>query len=98
MTAVGWIQIGVFFLVVLALTKPLGSYMFHVFEGNERPLPAVFGKPESLLYRLCGVDPAKEQTWPVYPFSLLAFSLLGVLVTYVIERLQHVLPLNPQKL
>src|SRR4051812_24140724 len=98
MTAVGWIQIGVFFLVVLALTKPLGSCMFHVFEGNERPLPAVFGKAEHLLYRLCGVDPAKEQTWPIYAFSLLAFSLLGVLVTYGIGRLQHVLPLNPQKL
>ena len=98
MTAIGWIQIGVFFLVVLALTKPLGSFMFRVFEGDKQPLPAVFGRAERFLYRLCGVDPTKEQTWPVYAFSLLAFSLFGLLVTYGIERLQHVLPLNPQKL
>ncbi|MFL5278318.1 MAG: potassium-transporting ATPase subunit KdpA [Myxococcales bacterium] len=98
MTAIGLIQIGVFFLAVLALTKPLGAYMFRVFEGEKQPLPAVFGKAERFLYRLCGVDPAKEQAWTTYAFSLLAFSLLGVLVTYAIERLQHVLPLNPQGL
>jgi potassium-transporting ATPase potassium-binding subunit len=98
MTAIGWTQIGLFFLVVLALTKPLGSYMFRVFEGNKQPLPAVFGTVERFLYRSCGVDPAKEQTWPVYAFALLAFSLCGMLVTYGIERLQHLLPLNPQEL
>ncbi|MFL5379326.1 MAG: potassium-transporting ATPase subunit KdpA, partial [Myxococcales bacterium] len=98
MTAIGWIQIGVFFLAVLALTKPLGAYMFRVFEGEKQPLPAVFGKAERFLYRLCGVDPAKEQAWTTYAFSLLAFSLFGVLVTYGIERVQHVLPLNPQGL
>src|SRR3954469_15054657 len=98
MTATGWIQIVVFFLAVLALTKPLGAYMFRVFEGEKQPLPALFGRAERFFYRICGVDPAKEQTWTVYAFSLLAFSLLGVLVTYGIERLQHVLPLNPQKL
>ncbi|MFL5368888.1 MAG: potassium-transporting ATPase subunit KdpA [Myxococcales bacterium] len=98
MTAIGWIQIGVFFLAVLALTKPLGAYMFRVFEGEKQPLPAVFGKAERFLYRLCGVDPAKEQAWTTYAFSLLAFSLFGVLVTYTIERVQHVLPLNPQGL
>ncbi|MFL5426592.1 MAG: potassium-transporting ATPase subunit KdpA, partial [Myxococcales bacterium] len=98
MTAIGWIQIGVFFLAVLALTKPLGAYMFRVFEGEKQPLPAVFGKAERFLYRLCGVDPAKEQAWTTYAFSLLAFSLFGVLVTYAIERVQHVLPLNPQGL
>src|SRR3954467_6399169 len=93
MTLVGWAQIGLFFLVVLALTRPLGSYMFRVFEGTP-PLP----KAERFFYRLCGVYPAKEQAWPAYAFSLLAFSFLGVLVTYAIERLQHLLPLNPQKL
>src|SRR5689334_3306325 len=98
MSAIGWIQIGVFFLAVLALTKPLGSYMFRVFEGDKQPLPAVLGRAERFLYRLCGANPAKEQTWPVYAFSLLAFSLFGLLVTYGIERLQHVLPLNPQRL
>src|SRR3954471_19567254 len=98
MTGIGWIQIGVFFVAVLALTKPLGAYMFRVFEGEKQPLPAIFGRAERFFYRICGVDPAKEQTWTVYAFSLLVFSLLGFLVTYGIERLQHVLPLNPQKI
>ncbi len=98
MTAIGWTQIAVFFVVVLALTRPLGAYMFRVFEGARQPLPSVLGRAERLVYRLCGVDPTREQTWPAYAFSLLAFSLFGLLGTYAIERLQHVLPLNPQHL
>src|SRR6202171_4456445 len=94
MTAIGWAQIALFFAIVLALTKPLGAYMFNVFEGPRRPLPAV----EKFFFRLCGVDPAREQTWPLYAFSLLAFSMLGLLMTYVLQRLQHILPFNPQHL
>ena len=98
MTAVGWAQIALYFLVLLLLIKPAGTYMFRVFEGNRQPLPAVFGRVERFVYRVCGVDPEREQRWTGYAFSLLAFSLLGLLVTYAIERLQHVLPLNPQQL
>src|SRR5437016_419120 len=98
MTAVGWLQIALFILVVLALTKPLGAYMFRVFEGDQQPLPRVFGRVERALYRLCGADATKEQTWPVYAFALLAFSCFGLLVTYGIQRLQQVLPFNPQNL
>ncbi|HKC59168.1 MAG TPA: potassium-transporting ATPase subunit KdpA [Myxococcales bacterium] len=98
MTAIGWAQIALFFLVVLALTKPLGAYMFRVFEGTRQPLPSLLGPVERLLYRLSGIDPSREQTWPVYAFSVLAFSLFGLLVTYGIQRLQHVLPWNPQHL
>src|SRR2546423_5745296 len=98
MTAIGWTQIALFFVAVLALTRPLGAYMFRVFEGTRQPLPAVLGRAERFLYRLGGVDRAREQAWPVYAFSLLAFSLFGLLGTYAIERLQHVLPLNPQHL
>jgi potassium-transporting ATPase potassium-binding subunit len=98
MTAIGWAQIALFFVVVLALTRPVGAYMFRVFEGTRQPLPSVLGRAERFLYRLSGVDPKREQTWPVYAFSLLAFSLFGLLGTYAIERLQHVLPLNPQHL
>jgi K+-transporting ATPase ATPase A chain len=97
-TANGWIQIGLFALVILALTKPLGAYMHRVFEGDRQPLPRVFGPVERLLYRLSGVDPRREQGWKTYAASLLVFSALGVLVTYAIQRLQHVLPLNPQGL
>jgi K+-transporting ATPase ATPase A chain len=98
MTANGWIQIGLFALVILALTKPLGLYMYRVFEGERRPLPRVLGGFERVLYRLCGVDPRREQGWAGYTVAMLLFSLVGVLVTYAIERLQHVLPFNPQKL
>jgi K+-transporting ATPase ATPase A chain len=92
MTVNGWIQIAVFFLVVLALTKPLGKYMFRIFEGQP-PFPRL----DKALLRLCG-SKGEEQTWGVYAFSLLAFSLFGLLVTYAIERLQYFLPFNPQKL
>jgi potassium-transporting ATPase potassium-binding subunit len=98
MTAIGWLQIALFFALVVALTKPLGVYMFRVFEGAQQPLPRVLGPIERFTYRLCGVDSSAGQTWPVYAFSLLAFSLFGLLVTYGIQRLQHVLPFNPQHL
>jgi K+-transporting ATPase ATPase A chain len=96
MTLIGWVQIGVFALVILVLTKPLGLYLFRVFEGERRPLPGVLGRLERFALRLCGVDPQTEQTWKEYGFALLAFSLFGMLVTYLIQRLQHVLPFNPQ--
>jgi potassium-transporting ATPase potassium-binding subunit len=98
MTAAGWTQIALFFAAVLALTRPMGAYLFRVFEGTRQPLPSVLGRAERFLYRLCGVDPAREQAWPAYAFSLLAFSMFGLLGTYALERLQHVLPLNPQHL
>jgi len=96
MTPVGWIQVLVFAAVVLAVTRPLGAYLFRVYEGPQ-PLPRVLGPVERGLYRLSGVDARREQTWVEYAFSLLAFSALSLLVTYALLRLQHRLPLNPQK-
>jgi len=96
MTLTGWLQILLFFSLVLALTKPLGGYLFRVFEGERQPLPRVLGPVERWLLRLCGADPKHEQTWGQYALALLAFSLLGVLITYLILQLQHMLPLNPQ--
>jgi len=96
MSANGWLQILLYSGVILALTKPLGAFMFRVFEGEQQPLRRVFGPFEHACYRLCGVDPKREQTWQEYTLALLLFSALGVLVTYAIERLQGVLPLNPQ--
>jgi len=95
-TTIGWIQILIFALVVLAITRPLGGYLFRVFEGDKQPLPRIFGPFERITYRLCGVDPSKEQTWTGYSLALLLFSAIGLLVTYLIQRLQHLLPLNPQ--
>src|SRR6267142_7072330 len=74
MTANGWLQIALFFVVVLALTKPLGAYMFRVFEGDRQPLPRVFGPVERFLYRSCGVDPTHDQDWKQYTLALLLFS------------------------
>jgi K+-transporting ATPase ATPase A chain len=96
MTANGWLQIIVYFLLLLALTKPLGTYMYRVFEGPNRPLPRFFGPTERFLLRLCGARDAKEQTWTQYTIALLVFSAVGVLVTYALQRLQHMLPFNPQ--
>jgi K+-transporting ATPase ATPase A chain len=96
MTLQGWLQIAVFFLLILACVKPLGSYMAAVMEGR----PNILSKPlrpfERLLYRLCAVDETKEQSWLIYAGSLLAFSLVSGLLLYLFERLQQFLPWNPQ--
>ena len=95
MTVNGWMQIGFFSLLVLLLTKPVGIWLYRVFESRARPLPRLLGPVERLIFRLCGVDPEKEQDWKGYAVSLLVFSAMGVLVTYAILRLQAVLPGNP---
>jgi K+-transporting ATPase ATPase A chain len=96
MTAIGWLQILIFFAAIVAVTRPVGVYMFRVYESGRVPFPRVLGRFEALLYRLSGVDPGKEQTWKEYTFALLTFSIASLLVTYVIQRTQHLLPLNPQ--
>jgi K+-transporting ATPase ATPase A chain len=96
MTTNGWLQILLFFVVVLAITKPLGAYMHRVFEGPNRPLPRVLGPIERALLRLCGVRGGETQSWKGYALYLLVFSAMGVIVTYLVQRLQHVLPFNPQ--
>ncbi len=98
MDTIGWLQIFLFVLAIAAVTKPLGIYMHRVFEGDRQPLPRVFGPLERALYRLCGVEARHEQPWTEYARSLLVFSAFGVLVTYAIQRLQGVLPFNPQGL
>jgi K+-transporting ATPase ATPase A chain len=98
MTAIGWLQIVIYFLILLALTKPLGVYLHRVFESESRPLPRVFVPLERWTFRACGVEPEKEQTWKEYALALLLFSLVGVLVTYALLRLQQFLPFNPQNL
>ncbi len=98
MTVNGWIQILLFAAIVFALTRPLGSYMFRVFEGERQPLPRLFGPIERWIYKLCGVDPREQQDWKQYALAMLAFSAFTMLVTYAIQRLQQVLPLNPQNL
>src|SRR5712691_8641974 len=97
MTVNGWIQILFFFGVILACTKPMGIFMHQVMEGERHLLSKPLGWLERLVYRLSGVDGA-EQRWTTYSLAMLAFSLVTLLVTYAIQRLQAMLPLNPQKL
>jgi K+-transporting ATPase ATPase A chain len=97
MTANGWLQILVFFLVILALTRPMGNFMFRVLEGDGHWLKRILGPLERVIYRLCGIDPRREQGGREYTLAMLAFSVFGLLVTYALLRLQHLLPLNPQK-
>jgi K+-transporting ATPase ATPase A chain len=98
MSITGPIQILFYCLIILALTKPLGLYLYQVFEGERQPLPLVLGPLERGLLRLCGVDPRREHTWSEYAGAILCFSALGLILTYALQRLQHVLPLNPQHL
>jgi len=91
MTANGWLQILVFSLAVLAITKPAGLYILRVYDGSMRWLAPV----ERLIYRVCGIDPDEDQHWTRYAAGLLLFSAVSMLVTYVALRLQQHLPLNP---
>jgi len=93
----GWIQILFFFGVILAGTKPMGAFMHRVMEGEKHFLSGPLGWLERLVYRLSGVD-GEEQRWTTYTGAMLAFSSFTLLVTYAIQRLQAVLPFNPQKL
>ena len=97
MNLYGWIQLALYILVLLLLTKPVGLYLIRVLDAGGRTfLDPALRPVERLLYRLLGLNPKKEQDWKQYTLSLLAFSLAGLLFTYAILRLQHVLPLNPQ--
>jgi K+-transporting ATPase ATPase A chain len=95
MTMTGFVYIVVFFLVLLALTKPLGLYMARVFEGGRTFLHPLLRPLERLIYRLCGIRETSEQRWTQYAASVIAFTLVGFLFVYAIQRLQGLLPLNP---
>ncbi|BCM93813.1 potassium-transporting ATPase potassium-binding subunit [Abditibacteriota bacterium] len=96
MTPNGLFQIALFCAVLLLSVKPLGAYMARVFEGERTLLSPALSPLENGLYKLFGVSKDDDQTWVQYAFSLLAFSLVGLLLTYVFLRLQGMLPFNPQ--
>jgi len=91
MTANGWLQILVFAVAVLAITKPAGLYILRVYDGSMRWLAPL----ERSIYRVCGIDPDEDQHWTRYAAGLLLFSAVSMLATYVALRLQDHLPLNP---
>jgi K+-transporting ATPase ATPase A chain len=93
----GWLQLAAFIGLLLLLTKPMGVYLFRVLDGEGRTfLDPVLKPVELLFYRIFRVDRKQEQDWKQYTVSVLMFSLIGLLFTYVILRIQHLLPLNPQ--
>ena len=96
MTANGWLQIGVFLLTVFAVTPLLGGFMARVFSRQKTFLDPVVRPLERLIYRLTGVDETREMRWTEYAIAILMFSVVSLLVLYVMQRVQHVLPLNPQ--
>ena len=95
MTAAGWAQL-IALIVVIGVTAPLlGRYMANVYEGGPSRLDRVFGPIERLIYRACRIDPEREQRWNIYTLSVLAFSVVGIVLLYLIQRIQSGLPFNP---
>ncbi|TGQ16111.1 MULTISPECIES: potassium-transporting ATPase subunit KdpA [unclassified Mesorhizobium] len=95
MTIYGWIQILIYCAILVALVKPLGFYMYRVFNGDRTLLSPVLVPIERGLYRLSGTSEKEEQHWAVYATAMLLFNLVGLLVLYALQRLQGVLPYNP---
>ena len=95
MSIIGWVQILVFFALVLLVTRPLGGYMTRVFSGERTLLSPVLRPVESVFYRLAGVRETDEQYWLTYTIAMLVFSAISFLLLYAILRLQAALPVNP---
>src|SRR5262245_62168582 len=93
MTTNGVLQLVVYLVVLIALAKPLGTYMANVYQGQSFA-NRIFGPFERFLYRLFGVREDDEMTWKTYALAFLLFNLLGILVVYVLQRVQTSLPLN----
>jgi K+-transporting ATPase ATPase A chain len=98
MTIQGWFLILGFVAILLALTKPVGAWLFALYEGRRTPLHLVLGPVETGFYRLAGIDPRHEQGWRRYAVHMLLFNVVLMLFTYAVLRLQGVLPGNPQGL
>ena len=98
MTMQGWFQIALFLVAVVAVTKPLGVYMARFFEREKTFFDPIARPVERLLYRVCLIDETAEMAWQQYAGSMLMFSVVSMLALYLFERVQRMLPFNPQKL
>src|SRR5262245_16660755 len=96
MTINGWLQILLFFALILAVTKPAGLYIAKVFSRERTWLDPVMRPLEKLIYRMTGVDEAHDMRWTEYSIAMLLFSAVSMLVLYLLQRVQHGLPWNPQ--
>src|SRR5437870_3806804 len=97
MTANDVLQIVLYLAVLLALTKPLGAYMARVYEDEATVLDSVLGPLERFLYRAAGIRSDEGMTWKTYALAMLVFNALSLVVVYVMQRVQGLLPLNPQQ-
>jgi len=98
MTAFDWLQIGLYLLILLLLVKPFGTYVAHVLQGERTFMSPVVGPVEHVVYRILGISTGEEMDWKQYAIAMLLFTLVGIISLYALERLQAVLPLNPQHL
>ena len=98
MTILGWIQILLYCAILVALIRPLGGYLTRVFAGERTLLSPLLAPVERGLYRLAGVNPKVEQHWLTYAIAMLLFNLAGLILLYALQRLQGVLPLNPENM
>ena len=98
MTAHGFLQIAIYVIVLLTMAKPLGTYMARVYQDESVGLNRWFAGIEKLFYRMSGVKPEQEMRWRQYALATLVFNLMGMLVVYLLQRFQDILPLNPQAL
>ena len=98
MTSNSYFQILFYVVTLIALAKPLGWYMARVYEGEPAGLNRLLAPVETLIYRLCGVNPKEEMRWTGYAVAFLVFNLLGTLAVFALQRLQAALPFNPQNL
>src|SRR5262245_11961282 len=96
MTLNGWLQILFFLLAIFLVTPLLGAFMARVFTGRRTWLDPILRPIERLIYRTTGVDENREMRWTEYAVALLLFSMVSLLVLYAMQRLQSLLPLNPQ--
>jgi K+-transporting ATPase ATPase A chain len=96
MTLYSWFQLLLYLVVLLALAKPLGSYMARVYQGERVFMDRLLGPIERFIYRLSGIDSHTEMDWKVYAITMLTFNALGLLVVYLLQRIQGVLPINTQ--
>src|SRR5580692_3375857 len=96
MTLVGWLQIIIVLALVLAAAVPMSGYIARVLDGKRTFLSPALVPVERGFYKLAGVDPAREQSWVAYTMAMLAFSVVGFVTLYLLQRFQNILPLNPQ--
>ncbi len=96
MTISGWVQIALFSVIVILITRPFGGYMARVFNGERTFLSPVLRPVERAVYWCCGVDEKEEQHWLTYAVAMLFFSVVGFMTLYALQRLQWYLPFNPQ--